>query len=68
MDQFHDLVSHTHELVVRGWWTRASRRMVTDNLRGVVQTIREHCRSALGQDVRGERPSPGKLHHDVDEG
>jgi hypothetical protein len=68
MDRFHDLVSHTHELVVRGWRTRASRHMVTDNLRGVVQTIREHYRSALGQDVWGERPSTSKLRHDVDEG
>jgi hypothetical protein len=41
--------------------------MVLDNLRGVVQIIRERYRGALGQSVRGERLSAGKLRHDVDE-
>jgi hypothetical protein len=42
--------------------------MVLDNLRGVAQTIREHCQGALGQSVQGEHLSAGKLRHDVEEG
>jgi hypothetical protein len=42
--------------------------MVLNNLRGVAQTVREHCRGALGQNVRGEQLSAGELHHDVDKG
>jgi hypothetical protein len=42
VDRFHDVVGHTHELIVRRWQTRVSHRMAPDNLHGVAQTMREH--------------------------
>jgi hypothetical protein len=30
------------------------RHMALDNLCGVAQTIREHCRGTLGQSIRGD--------------
>jgi hypothetical protein len=42
--------------------------MALDDLCGVAQAIRERRQGALGKDVRGERFSTSKLHHDVDEG
>jgi hypothetical protein len=68
VDRFHDVVGHTHKLVVHGWRMKASCHMALDNLRGVVQIVREHCRGTLGQSVQGERLSTGELRHDVDKG
>jgi hypothetical protein len=48
MDRFHNVVSHTHELVVRGRWMKASRHMALDNLCDVAQTVRERCQGTLG--------------------
>jgi hypothetical protein len=53
VDRFHDIVGHTHKLIVHGWWMKESRHMALDNLRGIAQTVRECYRGALGQDVWG---------------
>jgi hypothetical protein len=68
MDRFHVVVGRTHELVVRGWRTRASCHMSLNNLRDVAQTVQERRRGTLGQNVRGEQLSASELCYDVDKG
>ena len=67
MERFHDIFGHPHELIVHGGSRRALRHRVANGLCGVAQTERERCRGAPDEVFRGERLSPDKLRHDVDE-
>jgi hypothetical protein len=42
--------------------------MALDNLRGIVQTVRERRRGTQGRDIWGEGFAASELRHDIDEG
>ena len=67
MERFHDMFGHPHELVVRGGCRRVLRHKVANGLCGVAETGRERYRGALDKVFWGERPTSGKLCHDVGE-
>jgi hypothetical protein len=67
MEGLRDVVRHPHKLAVRGERIKMQRYEALYILGRVAQAERERCRNAPGQDLQGERFSPGKLRRQVGE-
>jgi hypothetical protein len=67
VERFHDVIRHTHELIVYGGRMHALCYEVINGPRSVAQTKRKHCWAVPGKASRIEWFSSGKLCHDVGE-